>query len=353
MASTRKELLDSIADQVPDYREGDVPRRTPEVVEQWVRQFPADAQDGILAEMNHVLDECYISRDSMLKFLTGITKPGKFCGDDPKEFWKRANILDIQQGGNSQTELLAILSEILSKTLGLTLADCGSHDGPFIYIDDGLFGGGRVQQDLARWIEKDAPAKCSLRVVVAVLHTGGEYYVSKKLGAVKDKTKKQVSIDYWRLANVENRRWHKNQSDVLWPTVVPAGPFAQEYVHYMTQEEPKYALELRTPGSVGDLKFFSSDAGRILLEQQFLMAGLQLRKTCPNLADNIRPLGATLLKTFGFGSTIVTFRNCPNNCPPCLWAGKPWFPLFPRSTNSDAFMKKLFDSFKGGKGGKG
>ena len=82
-----------------------------------------------------------------------------------------------------------------------------------------------------------------------------------------------------------------------------------------------------------------------------MMAGLEVRRQCPLLPETIRPLGATLLKTFGFGSTIVTFRNCANNCPPALWAGDPWIPLFPRSTNSDAFMKQLLASFRRGKVG--
>lgn len=353
MASTRKELLGSIADQVADYREGDVPRRTPDIVERWVRQFPDKEQDGILLELNHVLGECYISRNIMLKFLTGLMKSSELCGADPKEFWKQANILSIQQGGNSQRELLGVFGEILIHQHGLALTDCGSNGGPFIYIDDGLFGGGRVWQDIAQWVEHDAPKKCCLHIVVAVLHTGGEYFVKTRLDKLLAKTNKDIKVKYWRICTVENRKWKKNESDVLWPSAVPGGPLAEAYVHYMTQVEPKYALELRTPGSVGVLKFFSSDAGRIHLEQQFLAAGLEIRERCPNLSPTIRPLGATLLKTFGFGSTIVTFRNCANNCPPCLWAGDPWFPLFPRSTNTDAFMKRLFDTFKAGKGGKG
>jgi hypothetical protein len=40
-----------------------------------------------------------------------------------------------------------------------------------------------------------------------------------------------------------------------------------------------------------------------------------------------------ILETLGFGSTLVTFRNCPNNCPLAFWAGYPWYPLFQRKTN--------------------
>jgi hypothetical protein len=62
---------------------------------------------------------------------------------------------------------------------------------------------------------------------------------------------------------------------------------------------------------------------------------------CPNLNKYQRPLGNMLLETLGFGSLIVTFRNCPNNAPLALWAGDPWHPLFPRTTNSDTSMKRF------------
>uniref|UniRef100_A0A7V4G8E3 PRTase-CE domain-containing protein n=1 Tax=Desulfobacca acetoxidans TaxID=60893 RepID=A0A7V4G8E3_9BACT len=342
----RPELLESIADTIADYREGDVPRRTPQHVERWVTQFPEEAQDGILAEVNHLLSQTYISRDNMTEFLRGLAKHEKFCGGDLKAFWKRANLLDIQRGGNSQRELLAMFGELLKQEVGVERADCGSEDGPYIYLDDGVFGGGRVVNDLSVWIEKKAPAECEVRIVVAALHLGGQYYAGKVFDKLKTDTKKKIKLSWWRILEVENRKAYKNSSDVLWPTRVPPGPLAEAYVRYLTEEEPKYKLELRSPGSVGLKKFFSSDQARILLEQQFLMAGLEIRDKNPRLPETIRPLGATLLKTFGFGSTIVTFRNCPNNCPLALWAGDPWFPLFPRSTNSEAFMKRLLESFQ-------
>jgi hypothetical protein len=344
--SDRKELLESIADRIADYREGDVPRRTPKEIERWVSQFPEKAQEGILTELGHVLTQTYISRDTMTGFLSGLTTNTKFCGDNPKAFWKKANLLDIQQGGNSQREILAMFSKLLEQEIGVELSDCGSNDGPFVYLDDGLFGGGRILQDISTWIKKKAPTECDLRVVVAALHTLGQYYVDKKITELKAETKKKIKLSWWRVHEVENRRYFKNDSDVLWPTKVPSESLAESYVAYMTEEPPKYKLELRSPGSVGKKKFFSSDKARILLEQQFLIAGLQIREMCPNLPETARPLGATLLKTFGFGSTIVTFRNCPNNGPLALWVGDPWKPLFPRSTNSDAFIKRMLESFR-------
>jgi hypothetical protein len=97
----------------------------------------------------------------------------------------------------------------------------------------------------------------------------------------------------------------------------------------------------RKAGRVGGQAIFSDDAGRQLLEQEFLKAGARIRMMCPNLNVNQRPLGNTLLDTLGFGSMIVTFRNCPNNAPLALWVGHPWYPLFPRATNNDTAVRSL------------
>ena len=336
--SDRKRILESISETISDYRDGDIPRRGPTEIERWVRQFPEEVQDEMLSEMDQLLTKTYISRDDMASFLRDLATHEKFCGGDPKAFWRRANLLDIQQGGNSQRELLAMFDQLLQQKVGLALADCASEDGPFIYLDDGIFGGGRVLHDLSAWIEQSAPAECEVRIVVAALHRGGNYYVQKRIKVLEEKTGKNVKLSWWRIHEIENRRYYKDESDVLWPTQVPPSPLAEEYRRYITEEEPQYKVELRTGGSVGENKFFSSNEARILLEQQMLMAGLKIREKCPYLPETARPLGMTLLKTFGFGSTIVTFRNCPNNCPLALWVGDPWYPLFPRSTNSDAFV---------------
>lgn len=47
------------------------------------------------------------------------------------------------------------------------------------------------------------------------------------------------------------------------------------------------------------------------------------------------------LVTLGFGSLIVTFSNCPNNAPLAFWVDSPWYPLFPRATNSDTSLGKF------------
>lgn len=336
--SQRRLFLESIAETIADYREGEVPRRTPALVNQWVSQFPPDVQDDILAEMAQLLAKTYISRRRMKSFLIDLATSEDFCGGDPTAFWTSANMLNIQQGGNSQLDLLTMFGEVLRQEFGLVLSECGREGGPFVYLDDGIFSGGRLFQDLKAWIER-APIECNVRIVVVVVHTGGQYWVHEQIGRLAEKTGRKIALSWWADYQIENRAACRSSSDVLWPTAIPPGPLAEAYVHYVTEGETKKLL-LRTGTSVGRNGLFSSHEARVLLEQQFLAQGLYIRNKSPNLPDVARPLGQTLFRSLGFGSTFVTFRNCPNNCPLVFWGEGGWFPLFPRTTNKQALLKR-------------
>ncbi len=352
MAPTREHLLGKLASTITDYREGEVPAPDAVHVEKWVSQFPVDSQVGILTELCHVFERTYISRADTLEFLKTVATYSKFCGDNPKGFWKRASLLDCQGGGNSQKEMLALFRGVAEDQLGFAPSTNVPEKDLYVYIDDGIFSGLRVLQDLKKWITDSAPQACELRVIVATLHTGGQYYASKNLAKAATESGKKITFAWWRILEIESRKAYRNDSDVLWSTAAPTGELGDAYVQYITHEEPTYDLSLRSPGSIGGNKFFSSDAGRVLLEKELLDAGLRIREMCPNLPEVARPLGFTGLKTLGFGAIVVTFRNCPNNCPLAFWVGAPWYPLFPRSTNSDAFMKRLIESFRRRKAGK-
>jgi hypothetical protein len=238
-------------------------------------------------------------------------------------------------GGASQKEMLALFGKILAKKCGFSIDDCGADPQAFVYLDDAIFSGGRASQDLVKWITEDAPDKARLHVIVIATHQSSYYNKNKVTAAVKA-AGKSVKITWCRAVDLEDRKKYTDSSDVLRPVTIPTDAAVQEYTAAL-----KYKPQLRTLGKVGELGIFSSDAGRQLLEQEFLKAGVRIRGMCPHLNQYQRPLGNMVLDTLGFGSLIVTFRNCPNNAPLALWAGDPWHPLFPRTTNSDTSMKRF------------
>lgn len=331
----RDDLLASIAATTADYREGERNAPTPQHVNQWVSQFEAAVQVPILREMDHVLKRTYFSKKTVSEFLTGLIRNEGLVGDDPHVFWKSANFLDIQQGGGSQHDLLSLFDGRLKAELGFGVSDCGGGD-TFIYIDDAVFTGGRVKADLTPWVSNVAPQNSKLHVIAIAIHEGFYYNRDKIVGAA-NAAGKAIDIKWWRLAMFENRKINRNSSDILWPVEIPNEQNTLAYVGRM-QHQPV----LRTAGQTGGLNIFSSDEGRQLLEREFLKAGAYIRTICPNLPEIERPLGHSYLETLGFGSTLVTYRNCPNNAPLALWAGQPWYPLFPRKTNADTRLEKLF-----------
>lgn len=339
----RAYLLESIANTIQDYRGGSLPQPIPDHVERWVQQFGAAVQLPILQEIDHVLKKIYFSKEEVAKFLRGAMRTHKLTGDRPDRFWRSASFLDIQGGGSSQTDMLALFSEQLEDEHGFGIDDCGQGDEVFIYLDDGIFTGNRVRRDLENWIRDHAPAQARVQVISIAQHSGGQYYASGRIQDVIRASGKTISITWWRAIELEDRRAYSTTADVLRPTAIPNDPAVQAYVAAM-----RYQPTLRTAGNPGTANLFSSDAAKILLEQEFLKTGVHIRQICPNLGDTQRPLGHMTLETLGFGSLIVTYRNCPNNAPLAFWVDAPWYPLFPRTTNTQTAVRRMFADLTGG-----
>jgi hypothetical protein len=332
----RSEILSSIATTMADYREGDLPAPTPDHVDRWVKQFDEGVQLPILREMRHVLGKTYFTRKGTREFLAGLVGTQKLVGDDPCAFWKSVTFLDIQAGGASQKEMLALFDAELVKKCAFHTKDCGKGGKTFVYLDDAMFTGNRVLRDLTDWVSDDAPSEATVHVIAVALHSGGQYYANGRLNTAAKAKNKKIDFTWWRAIELEDRKAYTNSSDVLRPVALPNDESVTAYVANM-----QYKPHLRVAGQVGGVGLYSSDAGRQLIEQEFLRAGVRIRNMCPNLAATQRPLGHMTLETLGFGSLIVTFRNCPNNAPLALWAGDPWYPLFPRTTNSDTSLKRF------------
>ena len=325
---SKEDLLGSIVDTIKDYREGEIVAPTPERVDCWVQQFDAEVQVPLLAELDHVLKRTYFNRMTVLKFLAKLVTNADLAGSDVCTFWKNVHFLNNQGGGNSQRQMLRFFDAFLQRHCGFPINDCSKITDTFIYIDDAIFTGNRVLKDLDNWIQTEAPIKAKVHIITIALHRGGQFYIKNKISEKSALAKKDIKLYWWRCAEIEDRKAYINHTDVLRPRTIPTDPLVLGYISSL-----KYPLGLRTQDSIGEHGFFSSEHGRALLEQEMLKAGVKIRELCPSLNKYQRPLGNMILETLGFGSTIVTFRNCPNNAPLAFWAGHPWHPLFERKAN--------------------
>lgn len=345
--SERSDLLISVANAIKTYREGDFPEPTPEHVDRWLHQFTPSQQLPFLREFNHVINKTFITREFVRAFLSQLVANQKLTGNYPAAYWSSANFLSIQQNGQSQKEMLRLFAECLEEKYGLYLKDCGQESGDFIYLDDVIFSGNRVISDLKLWIKNDAPQSARVHIIVVAYHTLGQYFIEKQLNESIKESRKNIAIQYWSVRKVENRKLYKDSSEVLWPEVVP---FVTEVQTYMAQlaKNPFDPRQINVHSEVS--LPFSSEAGRQVLESEFLIAGAKIRAMSENPKQSMRPLGFSPFGV-GFGSTIVTYRNCPNNCPLAMWWGDAplaskslraysksleWYPLLPRKTYSSA-----------------
>jgi hypothetical protein len=212
-----------------------------------------------------------------------------------------------------------------------------------IYIDDFIFSGNRAQADLVQWIHDAAPREATLHVIVIGYYRLGQFYLSRALSTAAQVSNKRIDIKYWRSIELENRRYYRGSSQVLWPSAVPDVPEVRAFTDRITS----YPLEPRIPP--GHVEPFSSEEGRHLLEQELFIAGARIISKIENWKSIMRPLGFSPFGA-GFGSTLVTYRNCPNNCPLALWWGDRevasgalhWYPLLQREGYSSA--RNVFSS---------
>ena len=348
MATSRDKLLESIAEQIADYREGEVTRPTAGHVDRWIRQFDCDVQDPLLQEVAHMLRATYFTKKDVASFFRRQIKHQELAGQDPCAFWRSAQILDIQQQGNSQTEIRELFGKALSAECpAVSMDQCGAAGGAFIYLDDVLFSGSRIGGDLAQWIKTDAPANGTVEILCIAAYLFGEWKCSERLREEAKAAGKQLRFRIWAALRLENRLKYHATSEVLWPAVIPNDATLKAYM----AGEKKFPFKLRTPNGKLEHALFTSEEGRQLVERELLMAGMRIRSFCQNPSRALRPLGFSPFG-LGFGSTIVTYRNCPNNAPLALWWGDPeapqshpfskWYPLVPRKTYGQA---DEFDGF--------
>jgi hypothetical protein len=338
MTNERSMLLASIAATTRDYREDEagIVAPTPEHVERWIRQFDEDNQLPLLRELDHVLESTYLSKADVTAFLDRLVTNVKLVSGEPHEFWSTVNFLNIQKNGRSQKALLGIFDGCLHDAIGLHVWDCGAPTGPYLYLDDVVFSGNRAGEDLSAWVADKAPAVATLHVVVGAVHALGCWQLESRLETEAKTAGKTILVHVWRGVSFENRKAYRMHSEVLWPIALPDDELVRQYAESIE----KFPFEPRPPGGKLEKPIFSSEQGRQLLEREFLLAGVRIRAACRNPAEVIRPLGFSHFG-LGFGSMIVTFRNCPNNAPLALWWGEPdarpgsaldWYPLFPRKT---------------------
>jgi hypothetical protein len=331
-------LLERLSYLTHSYREDELGPISVEHVEKWASQFESESRYGIINELCHVFEYLYLSKEDFYKYLRAVVNSDKLSNNNPYTFWSNVSILNIQKNGSSQDELVSLINKVIKSELNINFKN--NNDRVFVYLDDGLFSGLRTCTDLESWIES-TPDDIEIYFVFCVAYRSGLFRLEKFINDLRMRLNKKIKFQLYALLTMENRKYYIDKSEVLWPVAVPSDSLLEEYV----ASEQRFPFIPRHVITSSCCKYFSSEAGRQLLEREFLLAGMKIRSFSQNPARNLRPLGFSSFG-LGFGSLVVTYRNCPNNCPLALWWGdvtapshhpfSKWYPLFPRKTYGDS-----------------
>lgn len=332
-----EDLISSISSVIWDYADGEFGRLDEAHVRRWIEQFDEIDREVVLAETNRILRRTYITQEKFATFISSLITSTKFSTNNQADFWSKISLCDIQQNGNSQKELVLLVCQNVRSTYGFE-PNVNSDAVHHIYIDDFLFSGNRLISDLRQWIINDAPRKCDVSVVLIGWYQSGIWYVQNELPRLAKANGKNITFKYWSHEDLrlENRLRYKDESNVFWPEEsVLDIPEARIYIEKQVKE-PIFRVKNELKN-----KIFSNKR-RTQYEHAITKAGLKIIGYCQSPSAVVKPLGYNRFDGFGFGSTVFSFRNCPNNNPLAFWWGDPtyssahpfgkWYPLLQRKT---------------------
>ncbi len=343
----RNEKLQSIANKIADYRQGEIAVPTPDHVDRWVkqfRQFNPDYEAVILQEMDHVLEKYYISKERAHEYIKGLLKSKRHFGSDPKTVLKDTLFLNIQRKGSSQKDLLLLAKEILKTEYNLNIKDCGTSPKIYVYLDDCLFTGNTAVHDIRKWATQ-AIKGTQLQIFFFVSHKNGWEYLKNENGAYDQL--KDITVTYRSIKELKDATKLSVKTECLWPVELVGDTKVDLYINAVKQRchGKNFSPRLFRPKSkmIMQETIFTSSRNRETIEQAFLQAGALIASLPRTPKPEIRPLGYEYFESLGFGAFVVTYRNCSNNCPLALWWGdttmpashpfSKWYPLFPRRVN--------------------
>lgn len=294
-------------------------------IEQWITQFELSEQKFIASMVLKLLENRYITKNEELEFINELFENQTLNNRNTMPF-----PLEIQKNGKSQKHLVKCYEEKISLHPEINY----SQDS-VIYLDDFIFSGGRIYQDLSNWIPLQ---KKSYKIYVAVIgyHSGiwkTKQELQKKICENNQRNNLNSSLIFLDSCELENKLSKRNESDVLWPMES----------FFKIEENKKYEVHnytyrngfIETPYSL-----FKDNTERVKFENICLKYGFKIIEKCQAPHSTTKPLGNCRFDGYGFGGLVFNYRNCPNNTPLIFWWGsgdidKPhlnnqWHPLMPR-----------------------
>lgn len=326
---TKLQLCRAIANIIQDYRNLNL---GVEHVARWINQFDIDEQEIVLRGSLHLFERLYFSESVFDRFV---------C--DVQEFFARNSIegyslLDYQINGSSQKELNAKF-----------IRQNGNHEinkakRNIVYLDDFIFTGNRIKTDITKLFQahdwfgiKD---EHTIHIVTLGYFSYGKYKLEQSLREMANGMNRKVlftfpSYEKYRLANNPNKL---NEADVF--CISSAILESNQDIKEFLEDDLIGRQDLRTRDENNSQIAFNGFPWRDDFERILIKHGIEIIQMCQQHSQCLKPLGYGSFPP-GFGATVFTYRNCPNNAPLVYWWGSleetdnpamQWYPLLPRQT---------------------
>lgn len=328
--------IEGIATIIQNYRRTELTKPLDAAhVERWVGQFAPDERSTVLAETFHALTRHYFKEERLHNFLGQVLE--RITAEQPAD---NVVFASIQERGHSQKliyEYIATKGSFAFQSEKFTDAS-----KLYVYIDDGLYSGGRAKEDLRKLIGL-LPQEAHLQVYYLIAYSNGFDYWSNILS--QEAAEKGIYLEFFCEKKYINDRTKKLEKyEFLWPDVSCRGDRMVEDYERRLSETGKifcpYCFNKDNPG------VSSSAAANKQLTAIFLKYGIRIAKRLNR--NSFLPLGLGYPLSFGFGAFCANDWNIPNNCPLVLWWGDiddpqsmvgSWYPLLPRRDNKKLYQE--------------
>lgn len=328
---TDRDLMGQIASKLYDYRNPPANGMDVEHVSRWIEQFEPGDRRFVLEETDRFMEIGYFSEQDYQRMASELADD-----EENERFFQNAAFLDIQIQGSSQHEFMTLLhserEEEINLVSRISTREWVNSFQEFIYIDDVSFSGAKAINDLGWFINNFNLRNITIYVYFFGYHTFAEWKIKDLLEREFSDRNIAIGVGGGDFRYIENQRRNSASSGVLWPTpqsvVIPA----------WATNLASYAGTYRNGYVVNDI--FPHELRRDRFEAILTKVGFDILGNSQNPSPVIKPLGFSTFNGVGFGGTIFTFRNCPNNTPLAFWWGnyQPsgnraldcWYPLMKR-----------------------
>ena len=142
----------AIASIISDFRYSELGKRwDSNHVHCWIGQFIENDRGAILAETFHILSRTYYKKDKLTEFYKRVLNC--LAKENPLDTY---SFICNQEKGCSQKTMLSELERLATEMYSAKLNTCVEPEEAAeicIYIDDGLYTGRRIRDDLSRFLD--------------------------------------------------------------------------------------------------------------------------------------------------------------------------------------------------------